>query len=127
MKFEKKNLEIWKDLKIRKTNLKIREKFGKNWKFGKNLKINKEKLEFEKLLKFGKNLKFDKKKFGNSEKNWKFGKKIGNLERNWKFGKYLEIWKNKFENLEKNGNLKKVESFEKIWQFRNFTKKLKFW
>ena len=69
-------------------------------------------------------------KFGNWEKvwkfgkNWKFGKKIGNLERNWKFGKYLEIWKNKFENLEKNGNLKKVESFEKIWQFRNFTKKI---
>ena len=53
------------------------------------------------------------KRFGNLEKIGNLEKKIGNLERNRKFGKYLEIWKNKFENLEKKGNLKKSWKFWK--------------
>ena len=62
-------------------------------------------------------------KFGNWEKVWKFGKNWKFGKKDWKFGKKLKIWKifgylkNKFENLEKIGNLKKVESFENFWKF----------
>ena len=48
------------------------------------------------------------KRFGNINKNWKFGrkmeilKKFGNLVKIWKLGKDLEIWKKKIGKLERN-------------------------
>ena len=65
------------------------------------------------------------KRFGNINKNWKFGgkmeisKKFGNLIKIWKVGKDLEIWKKRLE------NWKEIENLENIWKFEKID--LKIW
>ena len=77
--------------------------------------------------------------FGNLEKKWKLRKileiqkfgKNGSVEKLWKFQKFWKCWnlEIKFENLEKNGNLKK-KKVKVLKIFRNLEilkNKLKFW